>query len=198
MIRTQFLTAMSLAALMTVATPIVFSGTHTLGGAAHASETAFQEALALHDAARDGNGTAQAAVAALEAYTAAAPSNALGWAYLGSSYALAARDARNVTQKIRFTNRGLRYLDQAVVLAPDDFVVRLIRANVLMGIPTMFGRNSMLVEDLKTLDQMYQHTQDPRMAGHMVGIYGALNAHAKGEGNWLELQASARSLAGSS
>lgn len=195
--RLNLLANMSLAVLMTIATPVVFTAPFGQHGAAQAAVADFEAALALHNAARDGKGAAEEAVKALEAYTAAEPAQAEGWAYLGSAYAISARDAGSVTDKIRFTNRGLRFLDQAVAQAPQDFVVRVIRANVLMNLPAMFGREDMLVGDLMTLHQMYQAAQNPRMAAPMVGIYGALATHAAKAEDWPALQAAAQTTAGS-
>ena len=194
--RVNLLAKISLAALMTIAAPVVFSGPFGQYGAAQAAAADFEAALALHDAARDGKGDAKDAVKALEAYAAAEPAQAKGWAYLGSAYAISARDAGSVTDKIRFTNRGLRYLDQAVEQAPQDFAVRVVRANVLMNLPAMFGRDDMLVSDMMTLHQMYQAAQSPRMAPPMVGIYGALATRAAEGGDWPALQAAARTNAG--
>lgn len=197
MTRYTLLANMSLAVLMTVATPVVMTVPFVQVGAAQAATGSFEAALDLHNAARDGKGDAEAAVQALEEFTATEPGKAAGWAYLGSAYTIRARDSVNVTDKIRFTNRGLRYLDQAVELAPQDFVVRLVRANVAMNLPSMFGREASLVEDLMTLDAMYQSAGDPHMAGPMVGIYDALATHAAGVKDWSALKAAAEAAAGS-
>lgn len=188
------LSAAALGACLVLAAP-------TISGfaPAHADTTPvdISAAVALHDAARKGAGDPAAAVAALETLTAGDPANALAWAYLGSSYAISARDAGSVTDKIRFTNRGLRYLDQAVDMAPDDIVVRLIRANVLPNLPAMFGRSEMARDDMLMLDRAYSAAPDPALAAPMADIYDALAAGIAPEaGDWKAKADAARALAG--
>lgn len=156
---------------------------------------ASRAAIALHDAARAGKGDPGAAVAASEAVTEAEPDNALAWAYLGSSYAISAREAGSVTDKIRFTNRGLRYLDQAVDMAPQDPVVRLIRASVLPNLPAMFGRSEMAQADMLEMDRLYSAAPDPALAGPMVRIYAALAETGAGAQDWAAKAEAARALA---
>ena len=66
-----------------------------------------EEGIALHDAARDGEGDAAgAAVETLERYLKRFPQDGEARAYLGSAYALRGRDASSVVNKMRYTNRG--------------------------------------------------------------------------------------------
>ncbi len=163
-----------------------------------AAQTALESAIALHDAGRagDSKATSQAVEAFLDLMK-AEPANAMAVAYLGSSYAITARDSRSVTDKVRFTNRGLRFLDQAVSMAPDDFVIRLIRANVAGNLPAMFGRSETAVEDGLVLDKIFSAAQAPSMAPHMAGIYDMLGEQAADQGDWASKAAAARKLAGS-
>lgn len=155
----------------------------------------FESAKALHDQAREGD--EEAAEQAVDAFTnlvKAEPNNALALAYLGSSYAISAREASVVTNKIRYTNRGLRYLDQAVTLAPQNFVVRLIRANVTANLPSMFGRGDTALEDMLLLDQLYSAAPTPRLAGPMLGIYAKLEDAAPKKSDWAGKAAQAKAL----
>ncbi|WP_160116650.1 hypothetical protein [Pseudovibrio ascidiaceicola] len=155
----------------------------------------FESAKSLHDKAREGD--EEAAEQAVDAFTSlvkAEPKNALALAYLGSSYAISAREASVVTNKIRYTNRGLRYLDQAIVLAPQNFVVRLIRANVTSNLPSMFGRGDTALEDMLLLDQLYSAAPTPRLAGPMLGIYAKLEDAAPKESDWADKAAQAKAL----
>ena len=163
-----------------------------------AAQTALESAIALHDAGRAGDkaATEQAVKAFLELMK-AEPGNAMAVAYLGSSYAITARDSRSVTDKVRYTNRGLRFLDQAVTMAPDDFTIRLIRASVAGNLPAMFGRSETAVEDGIVLDKIFSAAQAPTMAPHMVGIYEMLSEQAADKGDWASKAAAARELAGS-
>lgn len=166
-------------------------------GPALADSAAFERAVALHDAGRDGDADAVGeAVEAFERLVEADPENAHARAYLGSSYALTARDASEVADRIRYVNRGLRYLDAAVEVAPDDFVIRLIRANVSAGLPEMFGRRERAIEDMLALDAMFEATRSPRMAGPMLGIYDQLSELAPEKGDWDARAEEARALAG--
>lgn len=162
---------------------------------AQAAAPALGTAISLHNAARDGSGAASDAVDAFTALTAADPQNAVALAYLGSSYAISARDAGSVTDKIRFTNRGLRHLDEAVALNPQDITVRLIRANVQMNLPAMFARAEPLADDLKMLDTLYSAAPSPALAEPMIGIYAALVETQPDQGDWAAKLAAARTLA---
>jgi len=167
------------------------------GVPAAGTEIPFAEAVALHDAGRDGDTRATArAVEAFGILVEIDAGNPLANAYLGSSYALLARDARSVTDKIRYTNRGLRHLDTAVVLAPDNFVVRLVRANVTASLPAMFGRRDGTIEDMLELDAVFSVARSPAMAGQMIGIYGLLADMAPEAGDWQAKADTARKLAG--
>lgn len=161
-----------------------------------ATQETLTDAIALHDAGRAGDFDAtKQAVAALKSLAKTDPANPHVSAYLGSSYAIMARDARSVTDKIRFSNRGLRYLDQAVVMAPDDFVVRLVRASVTASLPPMFGRTESAVEDMMVLDRIFTQAQAPSMAVPMGDIYDHLARLAPEQGDWTSRAAIARSLA---
>lgn len=165
---------------------------------AAASQTSMESAIALHDAGRAGDKEAtEQAVKMFQGLMKAEPGNAMAVAYLGSSYAITARNSRSVSDKVRYTNRGLRFLDQAVTMAPDNFVIRLIRANVAWNLPSMFGRAETAIEDGIVLDKIFSAAQAPSMAQHMVGIYEMLNEAAAEQGEWAEKAAGARKLAGS-
>jgi len=164
---------------------------------AGAAQVTMEQAVALHEAARDGDDAATArAVEAFEALVAAQPENPLANAYLGSSYALTARDARSVVDKVRFTNRGLRHLDTAVALAPNDFAARLIRANVTVALPTVFGRRDAALKDMMALDAMFDAARSPSMAGPMLGIYAQLETLAPEQADWAAKIALARTILG--
>lgn len=167
------------------------------GAPALAAGPTFEEAVELHDAGRGGDiRSTERAVEAFGDLVRADASDPLANAYLGSSYALLARDSRGVTNRIRYINRGLRHLDTAVALAPDNFVARLIRANVTANLPTMFGRADDAVEDMLILDAMFTKARSPAMADGMVDIYGYLSDLAPEAGDWPAKAETARGLAG--
>ena len=141
-----------------------------------ANEITISEAIKYHDAGRTGdNESTEKSVSAFKKLLEKSPENPLLLAYLGSSYALTARDSSAVVDKVRFTNRGLRYLDKAVVLAPEDFVVRLIRGTVSSQIPAMFGRKEVVIEDFLLLDKIYSSNPNNKRAQSMVDVYQQLS-----------------------
>lgn len=159
---------------------------------------AFAEAVALHDAARDGDERSlEAAVETFERLNAQQPSNAEVIAYLGSVYAISAREGFNVISKMRNTNRALRELDRAVELAPDNFTVRMVRANVHSNLPKMFGRGDDAITDMIALHDIFMSISDPsaEMAGSMVPIYDALMERAPDQGDWSAARANALQIA---
>ena len=164
-------------------------------GAALAENPLLEDAIALHHAGRDGNTKATAeAITLLKRIIKAEPENAEAIAYLGSSYSITARDSGSVVDKVRYTNRGLRFLDQAVMLDPDDFAIRVIRANVANNLPELFGRTATAIEDGLVLDRMFSAAQSPAMAQEMVGIYAILDEIAPDQGDWKSKAAHAREL----
>ena len=166
-------------------------------GVALADNPLLEDAIALHDDGRDGNTKAVAeAITLFKQIIKAEPKNAEAIAYLGSSYTITARDSKEVVDKMRYTNRGLRFLDQAVTLAPNDFAVRVIRANVANNLPELFGRQATAIEDGLVLDKMFSAAQSPAMASPMVGIYEILDDIAPEQGDWKSKAAAARSLIG--
>ena len=156
-----------------------------------------EEGIALHDAARDGDGDAAGeAVETLERYLKRFPKDGEARAYLGSAYALRARGASSVVNKMRYTNRGLRHLDRALDAAPRNFTVRIVRARVNASLPAMFNRDEAATEDMLALDEIFRARPSPRMAGWMAGIYEALQERAPDAGPWGERLERARALSG--
>ena len=164
-------------------------------GVALADNPLLEDAIALHHEGRDGNTKATAeAITLFKQIIKAEPQNAKAIAYLGSSYAITARDSKEVVDKVRYTNRGLRFLDQAVTLAPNDFAVRVIRANVANNLPELFGRQATAIEDGLVLDKMFSAAQSPAMAPAMIRIYEILGDIAPEQGDWESKAAEARNL----
>ena len=157
-----------------------------------------EQGIALHDEAVKGDrGAAEEAVAHLERYLDRVSTDGAARAYLGSAYAMMARDASSVVNKTRYANRGVRHLDRALDAAPRSFTVRLVRANVNSSLPKMFGRGGAALEDMLALDEIYRESPSPGMAGHMVGIYEELRRRAPDAGPWAARLGDARDLAGS-
>ena len=154
-----------------------------------------ERGIALHDAARDGDGpAARRAVEPLERYLDRFANDGEARAWLGSVYAMMGRDAASIFNKMRYTNRGLRHLDRALDTAPRSFTVRLIRARVNSSLPKMFGRDDEALEDMLALDAMFREDPSPRLVRSMIGIYEALRERAPAAGPWVERLERARGL----
>ena len=153
------------------------------------------QGIELHYEALEGDDDASGkAVDHFERYLKRFPDDAEARAYLGSAYALMARDASSVVNRTRYANRGLRHLDRALDQAPQAFVVRLIRANVNSELPKMFKRGGAALQDMLALDDIYRAKPSPRLAREMVTIYEALQRRAPGAGPWAQRLDHAREL----
>ncbi len=156
-----------------------------------------ERAIALHHRAVDGDeDSAERAVAHLERYLKRFAGDAEARAYLGSAYAMMARDASSIVNKTRYANRGLRHLDRALDAGAGNFTVRLIRANVHSSLPKMFGRGGAALDDLLALDGIYRLAPSPGLAREMIRVYEALRRRAPDAGPWAERLDRVRALAG--
>ena len=155
------------------------------------------QAIALHRRAVEGDeDSAEQAVARLERYLKRFADDVEARAYLGSAYAMMARDAASVVNKTRYANRGLRHLDRALDAGAGNFTVRMIRANVNSSRPKMFERGGAALDDMLALDGIYRLAPSPGMAREMVRIYEELQRRAPGAGPWAERLDRARELSG--
>ena len=158
--------------------------------------------VGLHDQARIQNKekAAEEAVEVLKPVLDETPNNAVAMAYLGSSYALWGRETGNVVNKVRYVNRGTRFLDRAVELAPEDFTVRMVSANVNNQLPVMFRRGKKATADLQALDALFSAEPSPFKAKFMTDIYQILIKRAEKERDseavtrWRNKQSQARML----
>ncbi len=155
------------------------------------------KAIRLHNAGKQGDQEAmKEANNLLKMIVKNAPKNGLANAYFGSTYAIMGRDAKSLVNKIRYVNRGLRYLDQSLYLAPEHFVVRFIRANVNSSLPNMFNRVDKATEDMIALDQIYQLNLSRSRAAMMIDIYKDLVERSPETGPWNERLKQARIASG--
>ena len=148
----------------------------------------FSEAVALHDAARDGDKDAvQPALEMLTALNRANPENDEVLAYLGSSYALVARDETGWLARWHNGRKGLKLLDLAVERAPTNFNVRMARAWVYREMPTFLGYADDAIEEMLALHRIFRSLDTPskQMSEAMVPIYERLIADAPKRGDWV-------------
>jgi len=81
----------------------------------------------------------------------ASPTDYEVMAYYGSARTMVARDSWNVVTKVSSTNKGIALMDKAVRKAPDNIIVRLVRANNSLALPEFFDRRSKAREDFSFL-----------------------------------------------
>nr|WP_113869414.1 hypothetical protein [Brenneria salicis]NMN90761.1 tetratricopeptide repeat protein [Brenneria salicis ATCC 15712 = DSM 30166]RBP57723.1 tetratricopeptide repeat protein [Brenneria salicis ATCC 15712 = DSM 30166]RLM28867.1 hypothetical protein BHG07_16625 [Brenneria salicis ATCC 15712 = DSM 30166] len=135
--------------------------------------------IAYHQLALDEkNKASEQAVAYLERYCSSASDDMLALAYLGSSYAMLARDSSVVYKKITYVNKGLAMLDKAVNSAGDNYQVRVIRASIAYSVPEMFDRKKMAFNDY-----LYLTTHFSLSVTHQSEFYYKLGVLADHEGN---------------
>ena len=185
-----FAAALSLASalLPAVVVPIAHGAETTSAAEAPPEYTALRaQGIALHYRAVEGDeDAAERAVAQLERYLEQFAKDSEARVYLGSAYAMMARDASSVVNKTRYANRGLRHLDRALDAGSREFTVRLIRARVNSSLPAMFDRGGAALEDMLALDEIYRVEPSPGMAREMIRIYEELQRRAPDAGPWAE------------
>ena len=162
--------------------------TVTLMGIATPGLTAsLYEAIALHDAARDGEEEAvESAIEMLTVLNSADPENVEVVAYLGSSYALVARYETGWFARWHNGRRGLKLLDQALERAPKNFTVRMLRASVYNAMPSFLGYADDAIEETIALHRIFKSLDTPskKMAEEMVPFYEHLIAKVPERGDW--------------
>lgn len=84
------------------------------------------------------------------------PSDAEVLAYMGSAETLRARDDWFPITKIMGVNSGTAKIDDAVRKAPNNNIIRLVRANNSLALPSFFNRTHFAKEDLLYLETSYQ------------------------------------------
>ncbi|RJL51734.1 hypothetical protein [Pectobacterium carotovorum] len=135
--------------------------------------------VAWHQLALDKKDKAsEQAVEYLGRYCQSAPEDMLTLAWLGSSYAMLARDSSAVYKKITYVNKGLGMLDKAVNAANDNYQIRVLRASVTYGLPDMFNRKKMAFNDYLYLTSHFSLTPD-----HQSEFYYKLGILAEDAGN---------------
>ena len=178
--RIAYATCRSLAALAIA--------TVTLIGMATPGLTAtLSEAIALHDAARDGDEEAvEPAIEMLTVLNSAEPENVEVIAYLGSSYALVARYETGWLARWSNGRKGLKLLDQALERAPKNFTVRMVRAWVYREMPTFLGYADDAIEEMLAMHRIFSSLDTPstQMSEVMVPIYERLITDAPELGDW--------------
>jgi len=115
------------------------------------SELLLKLARAYHD--RGGKKQEEEAVKRAEQYLtkllAIESQNALAMVYYGSVLTMKARDTLFPWKKKKYMEQGFASMDQAVMLAPDEPEIRLIRAINSTSVPKMFKRLKIALADFQ-------------------------------------------------
>jgi hypothetical protein len=75
------------------------------------------------------------------------PTNALATAYLGSTLTMRARDSFWPTRQLSLVKEGIRTMDRAVALAPNDITIRMVRAMNNVHMPRWLDRETIVQDD---------------------------------------------------
>ena len=148
-----------------------------------------KDALALHDAAADGDSSAlRPAIMALRRLRREDPWDAEATVYLGSTYAIAFHNGWFGPSRLVDIARSVHHLNAALEFSPDSLEVRMVRASVQRNLPRIFGRRGAAIEDAVVLDQMFRRIEDPppAIASRMLPIYDFLAKTAPDKKNWSE------------
>ncbi|MFZ1614694.1 MAG: hypothetical protein WAT51_11005 [Holophaga sp.] len=82
------------------------------------------------------------------------PTQALHFCRFGSLSTMKGRDAALPMARVWYVQKGLESMGKAVVLAPDDFGIRLTRATTCSVLPPMFKQTETAIEDCQQLDRL--------------------------------------------
>ena len=79
------------------------------------------------------------------------PKDPLTLGYLGSTETLKARDTWNPINKIGFVKQGVKKIDKAIEMAPDEISLRFLRANNSLALPSFLHRDKFAKKDFEYL-----------------------------------------------
>jgi tetratricopeptide (TPR) repeat protein len=89
------------------------------------------------------------------------PEDPLALAVLGSSTTMLGRYSKQkITEGRVLANKGGDLLDKAVASAPDDVLVRMVRAGNSRGEPKFFGRRHFYKEDLMHVNEIMERSKE--------------------------------------
>jgi len=89
------------------------------------------------------------------------PDDPLALAVLGSSTTMLGRySKKKITEGRQLANKGADLLDKAVVSAPDDVLVRMVRAGNSSGVPKFFGRRHFYKKDMLHVKELIEKSPE--------------------------------------
>lgn len=86
------------------------------------------------------------------------PINALALVYFGSVMTMKARDAGSPWDAMDYLKSGFSRMDKAVILAPNEAEVRLIRGINSLHIPEEFQRQYLALEDFQAIENLISNS----------------------------------------
>ena len=112
------------------------------------------------------------------------PDDPLILAMLGSSTTMMGKYHKNkVTEGRKLVGKGGGYLDNAVKMAPDNALVRMVRANNSRGLPSFFGRGHYYKEDLTHINELIDKSPSAFNNEFKAQVYYGLGRAYEGEGD---------------
>ncbi|MBM4161680.1 MAG: hypothetical protein FJ217_11365 [Ignavibacteria bacterium] len=100
--------------------------------------------------------------------------NAVAVVYRGSFWTMRARDAWWPPTKLKYMRQGGKEMDQAVEMAPDNIMVRLIRGINSLSLPSLFGRLETALEDFIVLLRHPDFPDQTRELKTAIFYYGGV------------------------
>ena len=109
--------------------------------------------------------------------------NAQAYCWYGSLLTLKGKYASLPFNKVKFVNNGTKKMDKAVELAPDDIMVRMIRAQNSLGLPEFFQKLDVAINDFEHLLSL--HKNKPKLFSKelLANIYFGLGIAWKRKDN---------------
>ena len=125
-----------------------------------------------HDASSEGNGTALSrAEECLSNLLNLDPDNALALVYFGSVLTMKARDAGSSWDAMEYLEIGFSKMDEAVILAPNEAEVRLLRGINSLHIPEEFQRLYLAVEDFRAIEDLISNSDQDQGNEFLLPYY---------------------------
>lgn len=128
-------------------------------------------------------GASQKAAAYLQKAHSLLPADDEVKAYLGSATTMVGRDSWNVFAKISIVNQGIKMMDEAVAEAPDNIVVRMVRANNSLELPEFLKRKNMAKKDFQYLKMLITKPSTDVEPDIRAEVFYQLGMFSKGEGS---------------
>lgn len=99
--------------------------------------------------------------------------------FLGSTYGLLAKSSETgMFEKKDLLTKSFDLMDKAIALEPNNFRNRLIRATSGLAAPSLFGRDSMLDQDIEYIKNNLEKNRDSSPKQMIAGAYLLLGSYS--------------------